>query len=152
MTRVTQLIHDAGKYLLISVYPLPTHPTHNFIHTNGGNLETLPGWPKKLQHNRPARSAGQLWQTAPCYKEYNLTKPDPVWYNTSIKLCPSTSIQEIPFTTKRKCSVAWLVSCHGHTDWRHVLGRLTTRKNFPHPWPHCKPGFNPLIIGPVRLA
>ena len=54
MTRVTQLIHDAGKYLLISVYPLPTHPTHNFTHTNGGNLETLPGWPKKLQHNRPA--------------------------------------------------------------------------------------------------
>ena len=59
MTRVTQLIHDAGKYLLISVYPLPTHPTHNFTHNNGGNLETLPGWPKKLQHNRPARSAGQ---------------------------------------------------------------------------------------------
>ena len=56
MTRVTQLIHDAGKYLLISVYPLPTHPTHNFTHNNGGNLETLPGWPKKLQHNR---SAGQ---------------------------------------------------------------------------------------------
>ena len=50
MTRVTQLIHDAGKYLLISVYPLPTHPTHNFTHDNGGNLETLPGWPKKLQH------------------------------------------------------------------------------------------------------
>ena len=45
--RVTQLIHDAGKYLLISVYPLPTHPTHNFTHTNGGNLETFPGWPKK---------------------------------------------------------------------------------------------------------
>ena len=60
MTIVTQLIHDAGKYLLISVYPLPTHPTHNFTHNNGGNLETLPGWPKKLQHNRPARSAGQL--------------------------------------------------------------------------------------------
>ena len=59
MTRVTQLIHDAGKYLLISVCPLPTHPTHNFTHNNGGNLETLPGWPKKLQHNRPARSAGQ---------------------------------------------------------------------------------------------
>ena len=59
MTRVTQLIHDAGKYLLISVYPLPTHPTHNFTHNNDGNLETLPGWPKKLQHNRPARSAGQ---------------------------------------------------------------------------------------------
>ena len=35
MTRVTQLIHDAGKYLLISVYPLPTHPTHNFTHNNG---------------------------------------------------------------------------------------------------------------------
>ena len=32
VTRVTQLIHDAGKYLLISVYPLPTHPTHNFSH------------------------------------------------------------------------------------------------------------------------
>ena len=57
MTRVTQLIHDAGKYLLISLYPLPTHPTHNFTHNNGGNLETLPGRPKKLQHNRPARSA-----------------------------------------------------------------------------------------------
>ena len=52
MTRVTQLIHDAGKYLLISVYPLPTHPTHNFTHNNGGNLETLPGWPKKLQHKQ----------------------------------------------------------------------------------------------------
>ena len=63
MTRVTQLIHDAGKYLLISVYPLHTHPTHNFTHKNGGNLETLPGWPKKLQHNRPARSAGQQVQT-----------------------------------------------------------------------------------------
>ena len=62
MTRVTQLIHDAGKYLLISVYPLPTHSTHNFTHNNGGNLETLPGWPKKLQHNRPARSAGQWWR------------------------------------------------------------------------------------------
>ena len=59
MTRVTQLIHDAGKYLLISVYPLPTHPTHNFTHKNSGNLETLPGWPKKLDHNRPARCAGQ---------------------------------------------------------------------------------------------
>ena len=46
MTRVTQLIHDAGKYLLISVYPLPTHPTHNFTHNNGGNLDTLPDWPR----------------------------------------------------------------------------------------------------------
>ena len=45
MTRVTQSIHDAGKYLVISVYPLPTHPTHNFTHKNGGNLDTLPGWP-----------------------------------------------------------------------------------------------------------
>ena len=46
MTRVTRLIHNAGKYLLISIYPLPTHPTHNFTHKNGGNLDTLPGWPK----------------------------------------------------------------------------------------------------------
>ena len=48
MTRVTPLIHDAGKYLLISVYPLPTHPTHNFTHKNGGNLDTLPGWPRPI--------------------------------------------------------------------------------------------------------
>ena len=48
MTRVTQLIHDAGKYQLISVYPLPTHPTHNFTHKNGGNLDTLPGWPRPI--------------------------------------------------------------------------------------------------------
>ena len=48
VTRVTQLIHDAGKYLLISVYPLPTHPTHNFTHNNGGNLDTLPGWPRPI--------------------------------------------------------------------------------------------------------
>ena len=67
MTRVTQLIHDAGKYLLISVYPLPTHPTHNFTHNNCGNLETLPGWPKKLQHNRPARSAGQWYHYSACH-------------------------------------------------------------------------------------
>ena len=66
MTRVTQLIHDAGKYLLISLYPLPTHPTHNFTHKNGGNLETLPGWPKKLQHNRPARRAQQVNEAADC--------------------------------------------------------------------------------------
>ena len=26
VTRVTQLIHDAGKYLLISAYPLPIQP------------------------------------------------------------------------------------------------------------------------------
>ena len=58
--RVTRLIHNAGKYLLISVYPLPTHPTHNFTQNNGGNLDTLPGWPKKLHLNRPARCAGQL--------------------------------------------------------------------------------------------
>ena len=48
MTRVTQLIHDAGKYLLISAYPLPTHPTHNFTHNNGRNLDTLPGWPRPI--------------------------------------------------------------------------------------------------------
>ena len=59
MTRVTRLIHNAGKYLLISIYPLPTHPTHNFTHKNGGNLDTLPDWPKKFNHNRPARCAGQ---------------------------------------------------------------------------------------------
>ena len=58
MTRVTRLIHNAGKYLRISIYPLPTHPTHNFTHKNGGNLDTLPGWPKKLHLNRPARCAG----------------------------------------------------------------------------------------------
>ena len=59
VTRVTRLIHNAGKYLLISIYPLPTHPTHNFTHKNGGNLDTLPGWPKKLDHNRPVWCAGQ---------------------------------------------------------------------------------------------
>ena len=48
MTRVTQLIHDVGKYLLISVYPLPTHPTHNFTHNNGGNLDTLLGLPRPI--------------------------------------------------------------------------------------------------------
>ena len=63
MTRVTRLIHNAGKYLLISIYPLPTHPTHNFTHKHGGNLDTLPGWPKKLDHNRPARCAGQQYNT-----------------------------------------------------------------------------------------
>ena len=64
MTRVTRLIHNAGKYLLISIYPLPTHPTHNFTHKNGGNLDTLPDWPKKFNHNRPARCAGQWQQTS----------------------------------------------------------------------------------------
>ena len=59
VTRVTRLIHNAGKYLLISIYPLPTYPTHNFTHENGGNLDTFPGWPKKLHLNRPARCAGQ---------------------------------------------------------------------------------------------
>ena len=44
VTRVTRLIHNAGKYLLISIYPLPTN---NFTHKDGGNLDTLPGWPKK---------------------------------------------------------------------------------------------------------
>ena len=48
VTRVTQLIHDVGKYLLISVYPLPTHPTHNFTHKKGGNLDTLPDRPRPI--------------------------------------------------------------------------------------------------------
>ena len=61
VTRVTQLIHDAGKYLLISVYPLPTHPTHNFTHKNGGNLETLPGWPKKFNKQRVLMHGHQGW-------------------------------------------------------------------------------------------
>ena len=81
MTRVTQLIHDAGKYLLISVYPLPTQPTHNFTHTNGGNLETLPGWPKKMQHNRPARSAGQKTHKN---KLYCTSLKHPTGYNIGI--------------------------------------------------------------------
>ena len=32
-----------NDFLYISIYPLPTHPTHNFTHKNGGNLDTLPG-------------------------------------------------------------------------------------------------------------
>ena len=48
VTRVTQLIHDAGKYQLISVYPLPVYPTHNITHKNGGNLDKLPGWPRPI--------------------------------------------------------------------------------------------------------
>ena len=71
MTRVTQLIHDAGKYLLISVYPLPTHPTHNFTHNNGGNLDTLPGWP------RPILTQGTLVP----YTPHSLLSPR--WVNTS---------------------------------------------------------------------
>ena len=64
MTRVTRLIHNAGKYLLIHIYPLPTHPTHNFTHKNGGNLDTFPGWPKQLHLNRPAQCAGQQYTMA----------------------------------------------------------------------------------------
>ena len=48
VTRVTRLIHNGGKYLLISIYPLSTHPTHNFTRKNGGNLDTLPGWPRPI--------------------------------------------------------------------------------------------------------
>ena len=70
MTRVTRLIHNVGKYLLISIYPLPTHPTHNFTHKNCGNLDTLPGWPKKLDHNRPAWCAGQ--QQAPIRELFDI--------------------------------------------------------------------------------
>ena len=61
VTRVTRLIHNAGKYLLISIYPLPTHPTHNFTHKNGGNLDTLPGWPKKLDKQRVLMHGHQGW-------------------------------------------------------------------------------------------
>ena len=52
------------KYLLISRYPLPTRPTHNFTHKNCGNLDTFPDWPKKFNHNRPARCPGQ-WNEIP---------------------------------------------------------------------------------------
>ena len=52
---------QCGK--ISAIHPLPTQPTHNFTHTNGGNLDTLPGWPKKLHLNRPARCAGQ-WRGA----------------------------------------------------------------------------------------
>ena len=39
VTRIIRLIHDAGKYMPISIY-LP----HKFTHKNGGNLGTRPGW------------------------------------------------------------------------------------------------------------
>ena len=67
VTRVTQLIHDAGKYLLISVYPLPTHPTHNFTHKNGGNLDTLNSWLTPTHIN--SRNSGTVqwkWRTFVC--------------------------------------------------------------------------------------
>ena len=38
------LIHDAGKYLLISIYPTPPYPTPKFTNKNGGSLDTLPAW------------------------------------------------------------------------------------------------------------
>ena len=80
MTRVTQSIPDAGKYLLISVYPLPTHPTHNFTHKNGGNLETLPGWPKKLQHNRPAQVNNRNVYTTTCCTQQTRDCCEPGWH------------------------------------------------------------------------
>ena len=81
MTRVTRLIHNAGKYLLIYIYPLPTHPTHNFTHKNGGNLDTLPGWPKQLHLNTPARCAGQ---------QYTMTRVQiKIWYQKRHSIpCP----------------------------------------------------------------
>ena len=79
MTRVTQLIHDAGKYLLIYVYPLPTHPTHNFTHKNGGNLETLPGWPKKMDHNRSDSVIRGTGHTVACYCS---------WYYFRVSIVP----------------------------------------------------------------
>ena len=66
---------QCGKYLLISIYPLPTHPTHNFTHKKGGNLDTLPGWPKKLHPNRPARCACQL-RTSPRWLHRKLS----IWH------------------------------------------------------------------------
>ena len=50
---------QCGK-ISANFYISPHHPpTHNFTHKNGGNWYTLPGWPKKLHLNRPARCAGQ---------------------------------------------------------------------------------------------
>ena len=104
VTKVTQLIHDAGKYLLISVYPLPTHPTHNFTHKNGGNLETLPGLPKKLDHNRPARCAGQ-W---PRMTSVIVYRPDP----------PTI----LPFQNRAEASISYNRS-RLTPDWGpHLLG------------------------------
>ena len=100
MTRVTQLIHDAEKYLLISVYPLPTHPTHNFTHKNGGNLETLPGWPKKLQHNRPARRA-QVNNSEVTAEELHATH--------------LIVIEVILCKTRQKP----IHSCRGYIQWQH---------------------------------
>ena len=79
MTRVTRLIHDAGKYLLMSLYPLPTHPTHNFTQKNCGNLDTLPGW------HRPILTQGTL---VPCNenKQWFLTPGHQGW-NDLHSLC-----------------------------------------------------------------
>ena len=44
---------QCGKISANFYISLPTHPTHNFTHKNGENLDTLPGWPKKLHLNRP---------------------------------------------------------------------------------------------------
>ena len=139
MTRVTQLIHDAGKYLLISVYPLPTHPTHNFTHNNGGNLETLPGWPKKLQHNRPARSAGQKRQHV--YNRDQSTLYN-VHYSDVIMSTMASQITSVSIVHSTVCSGAdqrkyqgstSLALCEGNSP---VTGefptqRTVTRKFFP---------------------
>ena len=87
MTRVTRLIHNAEKYLLISIYPLPTH---NFTHKNGVNLDTLPGWPKQLDHNRPARCAGQ-WYPIDSYpfRSMSIGRPIPgtqLFHNLTLKI------------------------------------------------------------------
>ena len=116
MTRVTQLIHDAGKYLLISVYPLPTHPTHNFTHNNGGNLETLPGWPKKLQHNRPAQSAGQWHSLLSRYREsrkkYRDVLVNPFLYSIII------SIESCTFYPMENAYVLGAFSLFRRGPWR----------------------------------
>ena len=50
---------QCGK-IFANFYISPQHPPHpQFYPQNGGNLDTLPGWPKKLHLNRPARYAGQ---------------------------------------------------------------------------------------------
>ena len=82
MTRVTRLIHNAGKYQPIIIYPLPTHPTHNFTHKNCGNLDTLPDWPKKFNHNRPARCAGQLLYI----KKSRRKEEKKWWYGTGVNM------------------------------------------------------------------
>ena len=143
MTRVTQLIHDAGKYLLISVYPLPTHPTHNFTHNNGGNLETLPGWPKKLQHNRPAQSAGQ-WTM--CINFNTVIQSNKIFHTYRIKI-----FQKTHFITRAKLAnwiifdlVTFLIAdCIyiSRYEWQNqsCAKKIVVSETSSLFWRHCKP-------------